>query len=72
MKKMARFHKLGVQQYEVGLSATEKVEYELLSALVTHHDRIENGLLTMEGVRASTQRIDRPEKQLDDLKGVPS
>ena len=72
MKKMARFHKLGVQQYEGGLSAAEKVEYDLLSALVTHRDRVDNGLLTMEATRASTQRIYRLEKQLDDLKGTPS
>ena len=66
---MSRFHDLGVQQYEGGLSAVEKAEYELLSALITHQDRIDENMLSMEATRASIQRIKGLQKQFDTLKG---
>ena len=69
---MSRFHDLGVQQYEGGLSAVEKVEYDLLSALITHQDRVDANMLSMEAIRASLQRIYVLEKLYDTLKGTPS
>ena len=66
---MSRFHDLGVQQYEGGLSAVEKAEYDLLSALITHQDRVNEDMLTMEALRASLHRIKGLQKQFDILKG---
>ena len=69
---MSRFHDLGVQQYEGGLSAVEKVEYDLLSALITHQDRVDANMLSLEATRASLQRIRGLQKLYDTLKGTPS
>ena len=66
---MSRFHDLGVQQYEGGLSAVEKAEYDLFSALITHQDRVDANMLSMEATRASLQRITGLQKQFDILKG---
>ena len=66
---MSRFHDLGVQQYEGGLSAVEKAEYDLLSALITHQDRVDENMLSLEATRASLQRIKGLQKFYDTLKG---
>ena len=65
---MWRSQDLGDQQYGGGLSAVEKAEYDLLSALITHQDRVDANMLSMEAIRASLQRIKGLQKRFDTLK----
>ena len=69
---MARFHDLGVAQYEEGFSEVDEAEYTLIAAIVTHQDRVDNNMLSMEATRASLQRIKGLQKRFDTLKGAPS